>query len=291
MTSSLRVAVDHDVLQETPARALTPGGLAVLLLGFLPVNFTFGAVNLLVPAIAADLDTGPSGGALVLSAYTTTFAAGLVVSGRLGDRYGRRRLFTIGLTSLRRAGGADRARAGPRRPRGAARRARPGGRPLHAAGALHHPGDRARRAPRPRDHHVHGGLRGRHDRGPGGGGRRRRLAARGPGLARGPADHRRDRARGPPGAPGGPRVPVGRAARSRPAGRGPAGRGPGGPGRAAHDRSDGGLAGLVARAAGRGRRNAHRVRPEPDAAPSVAGCSPWSRRAWCGSRWCGSACS
>ena len=94
------MAVDHDVLRQTPARALTPGGLAVLLLGFLPVNFTFGAVNLLVPAIAADLDTGPSGGALVLSAYTTTFAAGLVVSGRLGDRYGRRRLFTIGLTSF-----------------------------------------------------------------------------------------------------------------------------------------------------------------------------------------------
>ncbi|MEV0952420.1 MFS transporter [Promicromonospora sp. NPDC050249] len=83
-----------------PARALTGAGLAVLLLGFLPVNFTFGAVNLLVPAITADLDTGPSGGQLVLSAYTTTFAAGLVVSGRLGDRYGRRRLFTVGLVSF-----------------------------------------------------------------------------------------------------------------------------------------------------------------------------------------------
>lgn len=83
-----------------PARALTAGGLAVLLLAFLPVNFTFGAVNLLIPAIAADLDAGPSGGQLVLSAYTTTFAAGLVVSGRLGDRYGRRRLLLIGLIAF-----------------------------------------------------------------------------------------------------------------------------------------------------------------------------------------------
>lgn len=128
MTSSLRTAVDHGALPDAPAalnpaipdgppartpaapatpgpaaappRALTAGGLAVLLLGFLPVNFTFGAMNLLVPAIAADLDAGPSGGQLVLSAYTTTFAAGLVVSGRLGDRYGRRRLLMIGLIAF-----------------------------------------------------------------------------------------------------------------------------------------------------------------------------------------------
>lgn len=83
-----------------PTGVLTAGGLVVLLLGFLPVNFTFGAMNLLVPAISADLGAGSSGGALVLSAYTTTFAAGLVVSGRLGDRYGRRRLFMIGLASF-----------------------------------------------------------------------------------------------------------------------------------------------------------------------------------------------
>ncbi|GGM35863.1 MFS transporter [Promicromonospora citrea] len=83
-----------------PARHLTGAGLAVLLLGYGPVNFTFGAVNLLVPAITDDLSVTPSSAALVLSAYTTTFAAGLVVSGRLGDRYGRRRLFATGLASF-----------------------------------------------------------------------------------------------------------------------------------------------------------------------------------------------
>jgi MFS family permease len=95
-------ATNPSVSPRTPsdARALTAGGLAVLLLAFLPVNFTFGAVNLLVPAITADLHTGPSGGQLVLSAYTTTFAAGLVISGRLGDRYGRRRLLVIGLVAF-----------------------------------------------------------------------------------------------------------------------------------------------------------------------------------------------
>ncbi|MFC7878012.1 MFS transporter [Isoptericola sp. NPDC057391] len=78
-------------------RALTGLGLAVLLVAYLPVNMTFGSVNLLAPAITADLGAAASGGQLVLSAYTTTFAATLVVAGRLGDRYGRRRLLAAGL--------------------------------------------------------------------------------------------------------------------------------------------------------------------------------------------------
>lgn len=37
-----------------PVRALTGAGLAVLLLAYLPVNMTFGSVNLLEPAIVTD---------------------------------------------------------------------------------------------------------------------------------------------------------------------------------------------------------------------------------------------
>ncbi|GAB6936780.1 MFS transporter [Isoptericola variabilis] len=80
--------------------ALTGLGLAVLLVAYLPVNMTFGSVNLLAPAITADLGVRASGGQLVLSAYTTTFAATLVVAGRLGDRYGRRRLLAVGLAAF-----------------------------------------------------------------------------------------------------------------------------------------------------------------------------------------------
>ncbi len=81
-------------------RALAGLGLAVLLVAYLPVNMTFGSVNLLAPAITADLGVAASGGQLVLSAYTTTFAATLVVAGRLGDRYGRRRLLAVGLAAF-----------------------------------------------------------------------------------------------------------------------------------------------------------------------------------------------
>ncbi|MFB6507217.1 MULTISPECIES: MFS transporter [unclassified Streptomyces] len=80
-----------------PARALTGAGLAVLLVAYLPVNMTFGSVNLLEPAITDDLGVTVSGGQLVLSAYTTAFAATLVVAGRLGDRFGRRRLLAVGV--------------------------------------------------------------------------------------------------------------------------------------------------------------------------------------------------
>lgn len=84
----------------TSTRALTGTGLAVLLVAYLPVNMTFGSVNLLAPAIAGDLGTSAAGGQLVLSAYTTAFAAALVVAGRLGDRYGRRRLLSVGLAAF-----------------------------------------------------------------------------------------------------------------------------------------------------------------------------------------------
>jgi len=97
MTTTLSARPDAAAAR---ARALTGVGLAVLLVAYLPVNMTFGSVNLLAPAITADLGTATSGGQLVLSAYTTTFAATLVVGGRLGDRYGRRRLLAVGLTAF-----------------------------------------------------------------------------------------------------------------------------------------------------------------------------------------------
>jgi len=77
-------------------RPLTGGGLAVLLIAYAPVNFTFGSVNVLAESIGRDLGAGSAGPQLVLSAYTTAFAASLLIAGRLGDRYGRRRMLTLG---------------------------------------------------------------------------------------------------------------------------------------------------------------------------------------------------
>jgi EmrB/QacA subfamily drug resistance transporter len=54
-------------------------------------------VNTALSAIAADLDTGLSGLQWIVDAYTLPLAATVITAGSLADRFGRRRLFGIGL--------------------------------------------------------------------------------------------------------------------------------------------------------------------------------------------------
>ena len=65
-----------------------------LFVGLIDAN----AINLALPAIRADLGGGISGAQWTIDAYNVTFAAVLLTSGSLGDRFGRRRLLRIGLT-------------------------------------------------------------------------------------------------------------------------------------------------------------------------------------------------
>ena len=48
------------------------------------------------PSIRRDLGGQHDHAAVVLAAYTMTFAVGLVTSARAGDLFGRRRLFLVG---------------------------------------------------------------------------------------------------------------------------------------------------------------------------------------------------
>ena len=75
--------------------------------------------NLAGPSIRADLGGGDTTLQWVLAAYTTAFALGLVTSGRLGDLFGRRRMFLFGM-----AGYAGVTRLRPRAGRGLAHRPR-----------------------------------------------------------------------------------------------------------------------------------------------------------------------
>ncbi|WP_349827110.1 MFS transporter [Brevibacterium litoralis] len=63
-------------------------------------TYTFAVANISVPGIQAALDVDSAATALVIGAYTVSFAACLIVCGRLGDRFGRRRLFRIGVLSM-----------------------------------------------------------------------------------------------------------------------------------------------------------------------------------------------
>ena len=57
-------------------------------------------VNAALPAIADDLHTDLAGLQWVLNGYLLTLGSFLVVGGSLGDRFGRRKLFVIGLVSF-----------------------------------------------------------------------------------------------------------------------------------------------------------------------------------------------
>jgi EmrB/QacA subfamily drug resistance transporter len=54
-------------------------------------------VNIALPTIGRDLDAGLAGLAWVVNAYTLTLAALILLGGSLGDRFGRRRIFNVGV--------------------------------------------------------------------------------------------------------------------------------------------------------------------------------------------------
>jgi len=74
--------------------------LAVLLSGaFLPI-LDFNVVNLALPAIQRSVDATSSDVQFVISAYAATYAVFLITGGRLGDLFGRRRMFVVGVTGF-----------------------------------------------------------------------------------------------------------------------------------------------------------------------------------------------
>jgi EmrB/QacA subfamily drug resistance transporter len=81
----------------TAATALT---LIAAYLGLFVGLIDANAVNLALPAIRTELGGGIAGAQWTIDAYNITFAALLLTSGSLGDRYGRRRLLRIGLSAF-----------------------------------------------------------------------------------------------------------------------------------------------------------------------------------------------
>lgn len=71
--------------------------LAVMLTGTFMIVLDFFIVNVAIPSIQRGLHTGPAGIEWVVTAYGLTYGVGLITGGRLGDRYGRRRMFVTGL--------------------------------------------------------------------------------------------------------------------------------------------------------------------------------------------------
>ncbi|MEU4746047.1 MFS transporter, partial [Actinosynnema sp. NPDC023658] len=73
------------------------GGLAVLLAGVFIVTLDFFIVNVAIPSVQQDFAAGPDAVQFVVAGFGLAYAAGLVPGGRLGDLFGRRRVYAIGL--------------------------------------------------------------------------------------------------------------------------------------------------------------------------------------------------
>ncbi|MFE1547527.1 MFS transporter [Streptomyces sp. NPDC058718] len=80
--------------------ALGPLGLFTVLLGASLPLIDFFIVNVALPSIDHDLAAGPALLELVVAGYGLSYAVLLVLGGRLGDLFGRRRLFLAGMAAF-----------------------------------------------------------------------------------------------------------------------------------------------------------------------------------------------
>lgn len=72
-------------------------GLLLLVLGQVLPQIDFSIVNVALDVIGQSLKTDKTGLVLVVSLYGLSFAALIATGGKLGDKYGRKRLFMIGI--------------------------------------------------------------------------------------------------------------------------------------------------------------------------------------------------
>ena len=138
--------------------------LLATVLGSAMASIDATVVGIALPAIGRDFHAGLAALQWVVTAYTLTLAGLLLLAGALGSRYGRRRVFLVGVVWFAHRLGPVRhrpQRPGPDRGAGAAgRRGRPAhpGQPRHLAGFL------PARGPGPGDRRLVGTVRSRHRR-------------------------------------------------------------------------------------------------------------------------------
>jgi MFS family permease len=82
------------------APALSPIALATVLMGALLPITDFFIVNVALPTMSQTLHASDAVLELVVAGYGTAYAVLLVLGGRLGDAYGRRRLFLAGMAAF-----------------------------------------------------------------------------------------------------------------------------------------------------------------------------------------------
>src|SRR4051812_27617987 len=79
--------------------------LPVILSATFMALFDFFVVNVAAPSLRSDLHAGEAALELVVGGYAFSYASGLVTGGRLGDLFGYRRMFLIGVAGFTIASG------------------------------------------------------------------------------------------------------------------------------------------------------------------------------------------
>nr|WP_298728348.1 MFS transporter [uncultured Steroidobacter sp.] len=104
MNSSAFIACDEGVIRGTRAgtsgcpRSARPWVLAATIVGSSMAFIDTSVVNVALPAIQGDLSAAVREAQWVVNAYMLMLGALLLVGGAAGDRFGRRRVFIIGIT-------------------------------------------------------------------------------------------------------------------------------------------------------------------------------------------------
>jgi len=94
----MSTVVDETLSEEAaPSRHL---GLALVVITIAQLMVVLDAtiVNIAIPYVSADLDISTADRQWIITAYTLSFGGLLLLGGRLGDIFGRRRVFMIGVS-------------------------------------------------------------------------------------------------------------------------------------------------------------------------------------------------
>jgi EmrB/QacA subfamily drug resistance transporter len=74
--------------------------LPVIMAAFFMYGFDGNVVNVAIPSLQHELHAGPAALELIVGGYVFAYAAGLVTGGRLGDLFGYRRMFLVGMAAF-----------------------------------------------------------------------------------------------------------------------------------------------------------------------------------------------
>jgi EmrB/QacA subfamily drug resistance transporter len=92
-----RSAAAPPTAQRPPDTSPRRATLFVIVAGSFITTLDFFIVNVAIPSMQRTLHTGPASVQWVVAGFALALAAGLIIGGRLGDLYGRRRLLAVGL--------------------------------------------------------------------------------------------------------------------------------------------------------------------------------------------------